>query len=212
MKSASDDLARQRPYRQRARALAVEATRRRIVDVFAACMRVQWYDEIKLEQVAGQAHVTVRTIIRRFGSKEGLLQAFVDDFVSTVRVSRDGHAGDVDGAVRHIAGIYEEWGDSVIRNLAQEERHPALRRWLDLGRENHRAVTAQVFAPWLDAVAPDERTALLDALVLATDVYAWKLVRRDMGRTPEDTHRLMRRLVDAVLVQASSHASVTGDK
>jgi AcrR family transcriptional regulator len=212
MKIASDDLVPQRPYHQRARAVATEATARRILEVFGAFMRETWFDEITLEDVARQAGVTVRTVIRRFGGKEGLLEAFVDDFVPSVRISREARPGDVAGAIAQVAAIYEEWGDSVIRNLAQEERHPALGRLLDLGRENHRAITAQVFSPWLDRLAVPDRTATLDALVLATDVYAWKLVRRDMGRTPEDTACLMRRLVDAVLAQVPPDASVPGDE
>jgi AcrR family transcriptional regulator len=211
MNTDRDHPAPQRPYRQRARAAAAEATARRILDVFGACMRDQWFDEITLEDVARQAGVTMRTVIRRFGGKEGLLQAFVEDFVPSVRLSREGRPGDVPGAVAQVAAIYEAWGDSVIRNLAQEERHPALKPLLDLGRENHRAITAEVFAPWLDRVAAPDRTAMLDALVLATDVYAWKLVRRDMGRSAEATALLMRRLVDAVLAQAPPPASASGD-
>ena len=38
-----------------------------------------------------------------------------------------------------------------------------------------------------------------DALVIATDVYVWKLVRRDMGRPTADLAELMRRLIAAAL-------------
>lgn len=200
-----------RPYRQRARAEAADATARRIVAAFSDCMRHQWFDEITLDEVARRAEVTPRTLIRRFGSKEGLLAAFVDDFVPSVRITREGRPGEVARAVTQIVGVYEEWGDSVIRNIAQEDRHPVLRRLLDQGRQNHRAITAQVFSPWLDRVADPERPALLDALVLATDVYAWKLLRRDMGRSAEETVLVMRRLVDAVLAQAPAAASEPGD-
>jgi hypothetical protein len=51
---------------------------------------------------------------------------------------------------------------------------------------------------------------MLDALVAATDVYIWKLARRDMGRTREETGIILRRLVDAVLAQASAMASDKG--
>jgi AcrR family transcriptional regulator len=203
MKLSADQRARPRAYRQQARAAAADDTARRIVDAFGDCMRDRWFDEITLDEVARRADVTVRTVIRRFGSKDGLLESFVDRFVPSVRTSRDAVPGDVAGAVGQIAAIYEAWGDSVIRNLAQEERHPALRRLLDQGRENHRTITERVFSPWLDRVAAPDRTVLLDALVLATDVYAWKLVRRDMGRTAQDTIHVMRRLVDAVLAQAA---------
>jgi AcrR family transcriptional regulator len=211
MKIAPDRLSSARPYRQRARAEAADETARRIVAAFGDAMRHHWFDEITLDDVARRAGVTPRTIIRRFGSKEGLLAAFVDDFVPSVRISREASPGEAPLAVAQIAAIYEDWGDSIIRNLAQEERHPALKRLLDQGRENHRAITSRVFSPWLDRIAGEHRTALLDALVLATDVYAWKLLRRDMGRSAEETLLLMRRLVDAVLAQVPARASDPGD-
>ena len=105
--------------------------------------------------------------------------------------------------MQRLAAVYEEWGDSVIRNLAQEPRHPALKRLLDLGRARHRDLTAQTYAPWLDMLSQPERTRMLDALVAATDVYVWKLARRDMGRGPDETAALMREIVAALLAQVS---------
>jgi len=81
---------------------------------------------------------------------------------------------------------------------------------LDRGRAAHRAITAQTFARWLEPLTEPDCRRTLDALVVATDVYAWKLARRDMGRSREETAILLRRLVDAVLVQASALASAVG--
>lgn len=196
-----------RSYRQTARADAARETGRQILQAFSDCMRDQWFDEVTLEEVARRAGVNVRTVIRRYGGKDGLLEAFVADFVPSVAIDRDTPPGDVAAAVERLSEIYEEWGDSVIRNLAQEPRHPALRRLLDLGRKRHRALTALTYAPWLDRLNEPERRRTLDALVAATDVYVWKLARRDMGRSRKDTAAILRALVDAVLAQASSRAS-----
>lgn len=167
-------------------------------------MREQWFDEITLEAVAEQAGVTVRTIIRRFGGKEGLLEAFVDDFIPSIATDRSAAVGDIATAIDRLTGMYEVWGDSVIRNLAQEPRHPALKRLLDQGRQRHRAITEATYAPWLDRLAATDRTRLIDALVAATDVYTWKLTRRDMGRSMTETSRIMRTLVDGILAEAGS--------
>jgi len=195
-----------RVYRQTDRAEAAEETARRILAAFSDSMRVHWFDEVTLEDVAGRAGVNVRTVIRRFGGKDGLLEAFVDDFISSVAVDRETPPGDVAAAIDRLADIYETWGDSVIRNLAQEPRHPALKRLLDLGRARHRAITAATYAPWLDRLAPPERTRVHDALVAATDVYVWKLARRDMGRSRSEATQIMLTLVRAVLTQAWSLA------
>src|SRR5690242_6403041 len=62
-----------RRYSQGARAQSAEATGRRIVEAFLARLLKQWFDEITLDQVAADAGVTVQTVVRRFGGKEGLL-------------------------------------------------------------------------------------------------------------------------------------------
>lgn len=51
-----------------------------------------------------------------------------------------------------------------------------------MGRVGHRAWLADKFAPWLEPLPPKAREARLDALVAATDLYLWRLVRVDMGR------------------------------
>jgi hypothetical protein len=57
---------------------------------------------------------------------------------------------------------------------------------------------ATVFAPYLDRAEPDDGP-LLDLLVVATDVYTWKLLRRDRGLTRAATEARMLRLVEALL-------------
>lgn len=195
-----------RLYRQTSRAEATEETARQILAAFSDSMREKWFDEVTLEDVAGRAGVNVRTVIRRFGGKDGLLEAFVDDFIPSVAVDRETPPGDVAAAIDRLSDIYETWGDSVIRNLAEESRHPALKRLLDLGRGRHRAITAATYASWLDRLPLPDRMTTLDALVAATDVYVWKLARRDMGRSPSEARQIMLTLVRAVLTQASSLA------
>jgi AcrR family transcriptional regulator len=207
MKKAAPHPRPARPYRQTARAAAAEATARHILETFNGCMRSQWFDEVTLDEVARRAGVNVRTVIRRYGSKEGLLKCFAEDFVPTVAVERETPPGDIAAAVGRLVEVYETWGDSVIRNLAQEPRHPALKPLMDLGRGRHRAITAQTYAPWLERLAEPERQRTLDALVAATDVYVWKLVRRDMGRSREETSALLQQLVGAVLAQAAALAA-----
>ena len=156
--------------RQTAWAEAAQETSRWVLRAFSACLRAQWFDEVTLVDVATRAGVNVRTVIRRFGGKEGLLEAFVDDFSSSVAIERHAAPGDVARAVAALMAVYEKWGDSVIRNLAQEPRHPALKRLLDRGRAGHRAMTAEIYAPWLDRLDAAARERLLNALVTATDV------------------------------------------
>ena len=191
-----------RPYRQVVRAAAAEATAERIVEAFAARMREEWLDEITLEAVARQAGVTVRTVIRRFGGKEGLLQAFADRFIPQANRRRESAPGDVAAAVARVLDLYEDWGDGFVRLLAQEARHPALKPLLERGRREHRATTAAAYAPWLDRLPEPRRRRTLDALVAATDLYLWQLLRRDLARSRSETEIVMGQLVRAVLGDA----------
>lgn len=188
-----------RPYRQTARAAAAEVTSERIIDAFAARLRDEWFDEIRLEDVARAAEVSVQTVIRRFGGKEGLLDATRERMGREVLSVRDIAPGDIDRAIAALTEDYEATGDLLIRTLAQEARYPAVKAMTDVGRAGHRAWLAGTFAPWLDGLPPAEAQRRLDALVIATDVYVWKLVRRDMGRPVAELCELMRRLITAAL-------------
>ena len=48
------------------------------------------------------------------------------------------------------------------------------------------------------------RRHAIHALHAATDVYTWKLLRRDLQLSRADTERIMRELVDGILDQAGT--------
>ena len=190
---------RRRVYRQTARADSAEATSRRIAEAFEECVRDRWFDEVTLDEVARRAGVTVRTVVRKFGSKAGLVAGFLEYVAPRIRDQRKTGPGDIDGAIDRVLALYEEIGDSVIRNLAQESRHDALKELLDGGRRGHREITAETFSPLLERLDSKDRRRAIDALIVATDVYTWKLLRRDMGHSLGETKAAMRLLIDGVL-------------
>jgi AcrR family transcriptional regulator len=192
-------LERKRPYRQAARAEAAEATATRILDAFAARLKAGWFDEIRLEDVAGDAGVSVQTVIRRFGGKEGLLPAMHARLNAEIDSRREVSPGDIQGAIRVLTQDYEAVGDLVLRTLAQEDRHPVLRQMTDTGRAFHRRWVARVFAPALAPLPPGLAEHRLDALVVATDLYVWKLLRRDMRRSERAYQAHVKSLVTAAL-------------
>ena len=194
-----------RAYRQTARAAAAEATGERILDAFAERMRESWLDEIRLEDVASAAEVTVQTVIRRFGSKDGLLGALCERSGREIRMRRAVNPGDIDSAIRVLAEDYETVGELILRFLAQEDRYPALKGFTDIGRAGHRQWVATAFAPWLDLLTPTEARRLLDALVVAMDVYVWAILRRDMRRSITEYQNLVRSFISPLL------AGVTGE-
>src|SRR5439155_10742418 len=100
----------------------------------------------------------------------------------SVKVSRAAPGGDVDAVVESLFVDYEQTGDAVLRLLALESRLPAIKTVTDIGRREHRQWVADAFAAPLGSMSQALRQRTLDALVIATDVYTWKLLRRDMGR------------------------------
>ena len=182
-----------RTYTMVARADAVEATRLRILDSLFRLARTRMFPEIPLDDVAAEAEVSVQTILRQFGSRAELIEATMDYAIERVRLDRDAPAGDVDAAMRALLDHYEDRGKTALIMLAQETSHPQVERITEMGRHMHREWVESVFAPF----APDAATT--DLLVVATDVYTWKLLRRDRRLSRRATETRMKLLVRAVL-------------
>jgi AcrR family transcriptional regulator len=177
-----------RSYRMSARADAAEATGERIL---VSAVELFWErptDQIPLDEVASRAGVSVQTVIRRFGSKDGLLAAAVEREAARVGAQRDlAPTGDVAGAVNVLVDHYEELGDRVLRLLAEEDRIPGLREIADRGREYHRQWCSRVFAEPLVTLDPRNKKRRLAELVAICDVYVWKLLRRDACLSRDQT-------------------------
>jgi len=191
MKSGSGgDTTATRPYTMRARAAAAERTAERIAIAAFDLWRDVGLDEMPLQQVAERAGVTVQTVLRRFGSKDGVIQAGFEYGANAVVVQRaTAPHDDLRGALDVLLDHYEEWGDAAVRTVALEDRYPAAATIGRFGRAAHREWCEYHLAP------PDHDDTLLDALVAATDACVWKLLRRDLGRSREQTQAVMERLV-----------------
>lgn len=188
-----------RPYRMRARAEAAEGTRRRILHAAITLYAERWLDQFSLEEVAARAGVTVQTVLRRFGSKEGLIAAAGEDLRRQVERQRGAApVGDVAGAVRNLVDHYEEVGDIVLRALAQEGMYASIRALTERGRTLHREWVDRTFGPFIDAVPAQDRGRFRAQLVALTDVYVWKLLRRDLDLDREQAERAVWEMIDAL--------------
>jgi AcrR family transcriptional regulator len=191
-----------RRYQMTERASNAEATRARILEAAGALyMRGASAGDFTLEEVAAGAGVAARTILRAFGSREHLLHA------ALVRLAENGvplkptAPGDTAAMINAMFDLYEAMGDLVMRQLAEEQRFPAMKPLLDHGRRNHRDAVRQAFAPQLAACPAAERERLLNALVTTTDVYVWAKLRRDIGLSRAEAENTVRLMVEAVLAR-----------
>jgi AcrR family transcriptional regulator len=188
-----------RPYRMKARAEAAARTGRAILSATVELWRERPLDEITLQSIAERAGVSVQTVIRRFGSRDGVVAACIEEDAAGIRTERDqAPAGDRVRALEILLEHYERDGDAVLRTLALEERVAAAGAVAEAGRAAHRAWCARVFAPFLPAPTADGHGTRLDAFVAATDLYLWKLLRRDLGRSPDEARMAVAALLDGL--------------
>ena len=195
MKSAGS-----RPYRMGVRAEAAAAIGERILDAAVEAFWERPSDQLSLDDVAKRAGVSVRTVIRRFGSKERLLAAGVARQMQRTTHERDAApVGNVAAAVAVLVEHYEATGDRVLKMLAEEERLANLSEIVAGGKALHRDWCAKVFAPSLARLADVERRRRLAQFVAVCDVYTWKLLRRDAGLSRHQTELALVELLKPLL-------------
>jgi AcrR family transcriptional regulator len=193
-----------RPYRMKARAKATETTRKKILDAVEVAFEELFYDEITLTEVARRAGVSVQTVLRHFENREGL---FVASYLHTgEKMGADRGplpVGDPEKVVGDLADHYERFGDRILWLLAQEEREPMLKHLADAGRLYHLQWCRQAFAPALAGLRGKTHERRLAQLVTATDIYTWKLLRRDRGLSKPQTKLAMREMIEPLTKDTS---------
>src|SRR3954466_5029851 len=140
-----------RAYTQTARAEATERTRKEILEAAIARFRRGEF-ETNLEAIADEAGVATRTILRHFGSKEGLVEAAIAAGNAAVRAERRAPAGDAEAFSHSLVSHYEKDGDRVLRMLAAEDRYPLVRLATEHGRRVHAEMVEECFAGDLEGL------------------------------------------------------------
>jgi len=197
---------RKRRYRMTARAESAQATRQRILNAALELFYESSYDEVTLEKVADRAGVALKTVLRRFDSKDGLLLACAEEARRLEESSRVVAPGDVGGAVDALAHRYEETMDIMARYLAVQDRVAAVGRIINLARRTHFKWLAKTFAPHLPAPADRRHRRRLAQLFAATEIYVWHTFRRRLGFSFSAAHDVMSATVHELITQWERHA------
>lgn len=189
-----------RSYRMVRRARSTDRTRDAILD---AATRIFWNEpsrELTLDGIAREAGVTVQTVIRHFGGREGVFDAAVEREMGRVKDERDPAAVTTPNeAVRQVVAHYERLGDHAVRLLAEEHRSTTVAALAAAGRELHRSWCEEAFATTLSRLRGSSRRRRLAQLVAVCDVYTWKLLRRDAGLDRKSTELAMVELLTPLL-------------
>ncbi len=186
-----------RPYSMTLRGARSASTRARILEV-ARDLLDDPSTAVTLERVAERADVSVQTILRHFNSKRELMI----EVIGSLRSGERGVASpspSVAASVRVLFDDYELIGDRVIRMLAEEHRMSEFEAGAREGRRSHRQWVLASFDDYLSPLSPQQRTGVVTQLLVVTDVYAWKLLRRDFALAREEAEETMVGLIEGVL-------------
>jgi AcrR family transcriptional regulator len=196
-----------RPYRMVERARQTQRTRAAILQAAKDAFVRSAYDQVRIADVAAAAGVAAQTVHLHFGSKDALYVAAAGEIGADALTLRGRPSpGDVDAAVAGLMRQYEVHGDSNWRVVALEASVPQVAAMVEVARVGHRAWLAATFDPLLPN-APGDREQVLDALYVVTDVGAWKMLRRDLGCTRDQTEQAILRLVRGALAPVQGRAT-----
>jgi AcrR family transcriptional regulator len=188
---------KKRTYDMGTRQQAKDSTRDAIVRATIDAFMAERSFAITLPTIAERAKVTVKTVLRHFGSREAVIEAAWAQAYDEVMAERTPPPGDLEGALKVLIAHYERRGSIGLVMLA-DENDPRAVRMNSAGRLAHREWVEEVFADRLPEQAA-ARTRLVDVLVVATDLYAWKLLRIDRGLSVDDVHDRMLLMTEALL-------------
>lgn len=149
--------------------------------------------DISLADISERSGVSVRTLLRYYGTRDELLRTVADELQKLPLADRPVLPGDLEGALTALGEDYEANGRLMLMLLAQEDTDPIAAMVTRRGKESHRDWVGVQFG--LDPAADAEQ---IDLLVVCTDLYTWKLLRLDRGLSQEEVVARMTTLVRAL--------------
>jgi AcrR family transcriptional regulator len=195
-----------RTYDMGTRQQAKDSTRDAIIRAAIDAFMAERSFAITLPTIAERAKVTVKTVLRHFGNRDALIDAATSQIYAEVMAEREPPPDDLEAAISVLIAHYERMGDVVLAMLA-DDTDPRAVRMNKGGRRAHREWVETVFARSLPT-RTTTRSRLVDVLVVATDVYAWKLLRLDRGLSVDNV--LDRMLLMTQTLVAATDLTTTG--
>jgi AcrR family transcriptional regulator len=170
-----------RQYKQVAREEAQQRTREALLEAAIDEFYADRWSKVSLAGLATRAGVTKQTLLRHFGSKEGLLlQALVRSAAQVLDERWNAPVGDVDGAIENLLEHYEAWGGRARRLGAWQDAPSVLAKLSRAGRQVHYQWIEFVFAPQLGGLEEPGSSRLRAELIVVCDVQTWWILAHDL--------------------------------
>ncbi|HEY1689118.1 MAG TPA: TetR/AcrR family transcriptional regulator [Solirubrobacteraceae bacterium] len=193
-------MAKTRPYKQVARAEAQQRTQIALLNAADEEIYEGRWPKASLERLATRAGVTKQTLLRHFGSKDGLLLHALIRGAAQVRDQRwRAPRGDIDGAVTNLLDHYEAWGERSLRIGAWLDGPALLAEISKAARQVHHEWVDYVFGSWLEGIEEPLRTHRRAALIAICDVHAWWLLARDLELPRAEVHATLSEAIERLL-------------
>ena len=160
------------------RAAAAAETAEKILDAATHLFAENVIAEITLADIAERSGVTVQTILRRFGDKDGVFAEAISRLGAEILRQR-GRAisNDLDDLLANLVEHYETHARLVLKMLAEELTTPAIQPALAFGRRYHRRWCETVFAATLEPLTGADKERRRAQLIAICDVRTWEVLR-----------------------------------
>lgn len=192
-----------RQYKQVAREEAQQRTREALLETAIDEFYADRWSKVSLTALATRAGVTKQTLLRHFGSKEGLLiQALVRSAAQVLDERWSAPVGDVDGAIENLLEHYEVWGPRARRIGAWQDAPSVLAKLSQAGRQLHYQWIELVFAPQLEGLDEADRARLRAELIVACDVQTWWVLAHDLKLGRAEVKTILTGIVERAVTAA----------
>jgi AcrR family transcriptional regulator len=179
------------------RSMHAAQTRDNIINATERLLTNKLLYEIDLKAIAQEAGTTVQTVLRHMESRDGCLLAVVKVVSARIEAQRsNSDYNSIEAIIADLIEHYESEGKLILNFLAQEQKGDSfVSNIIKEGRAYHRNWVKRCFANYLHSHTDSE----IDALVLATDIYSWKLLRLDIGRRRNESQTIITNMVMKIL-------------
>jgi AcrR family transcriptional regulator len=189
-----------RPYKKVAREQSQQRTREALLEAAIDEFYADRWGKASLEALAARAGVTKQTLLRHFGSKEGLLiQALVRGAAQVLDERWSAPVGDIDGAIENLLDHYELWGRRARQIGAWQDAPSVLAKLSRAGRQLHYQWVDFAFAPELEGLDGATHARHRAELIVICDVQTWWILAHDLELPRAEIKAILIGMIDRTL-------------